>query len=254
MICSPHIKNKISMPHIELVNTIVPISTVARNIGVFFDDALSMKSHVQHVCRVAYYHLHSTGRIQNLLNRKTTEMMVHVYVIFRLDNGNGLLYRISYHLLTKLQRVQNAAAFFIIRTKRRNHITPVLIDLHWLPTKQHIEYKLLMLMFRSLHGLGASYLTNLLTRHHPTRTLRSADAHLLEVPRNKLCTQGNRAFSHAAPHLWNNLPLAMHAADCHNSFKKQLKTLLFKHAFFYLNNICLKLWTHATFISMTRTF
>ena len=93
--CSPHIKSKISMPHVELVNAIVPTSTVARNIGVFFDDALSMKSHVQHVCHVAYYHLHSIGRIQHLLNRKTTEMMVHAYVISRLDNGNGLLYGIS---------------------------------------------------------------------------------------------------------------------------------------------------------------
>ncbi|KAI0210521.1 hypothetical protein LSAT2_004718 [Lamellibrachia satsuma] len=47
--------------------------------------------------------------------------------------------------------------------------------------KQRIEYKLLMLLFRSLHGLAASHLTDLFTRHHPTCTLRSADAHLLEV-------------------------------------------------------------------------
>ena len=59
MICSPHIKSKISMPHIQLVNVIMPTLTVARNIGVFFDGVLSMKSHVQHVCRMAYYHLHS---------------------------------------------------------------------------------------------------------------------------------------------------------------------------------------------------
>ena len=77
------------MPHIELVNTIVPTSTVARNIGVFFDDTLSMKSHVQHVCRVAYYYLHSIGRIQNLLNWKTRDD--GAYVISHLDNGNGLL-------------------------------------------------------------------------------------------------------------------------------------------------------------------
>ena len=107
MICSPHIKDKISMPHIELVNTIVPISTVARNIGVFFDDALSIKSHVQHVCRVAYYHLHNIGRIRNILNQKTTEVMVHVYVISRLDNGNGLLYGSSDHLLVQNSRRQS---------------------------------------------------------------------------------------------------------------------------------------------------
>ena len=110
---SPHIKKKNYMLHIELVNTIVPASTVARNIGVFFNDILGMKSHVQHVCRMAYYHLHSIGKIRNLLDRKTTEMMLHAYVISRLDNGNGLLYGISDHLLTRLQRVQNAAAHLI---------------------------------------------------------------------------------------------------------------------------------------------
>ena len=92
--------------------------------------------------------------------------------------------------------------------KTRPH-TAVLIDLHWLPTKQRIEYKLLLLTFRSLHGLAALYITDLLIRYEPTRALRSADAHLLEVPRCRLRTQGEKAFSSAARRLWNSLPLAM---------------------------------------------
>ena len=120
--------------------------------------------------------------------------MIHTYVTSRLDNGNCLLYGISDHLLTKLQRVQNAAARLITKTKKHDHITAVLIDLHWLPIKQRIQYKLLLLMFRSLHGLAASYITDLIIRYEPTRALRSADAHLLEVPRCKLCTQGDRHF------------------------------------------------------------
>ena len=121
--------------------------------------------------------------------------MIHSYVTSRLDNGNCLLYGISDHLLTKLQRVQNAAARLITKTKKHDHITAVLIDLHWLPIKQRIEYKLLLLTFRSLHGLAASYITDLLIRYEPTRALRSADAHLLEVPRCRLRTQGEKAFS-----------------------------------------------------------
>ena len=89
--------------------------------------------------------------------------------------------------------------------KKHDHITAVLIDLNWLPIKQWIEYKLLLLTFRSLHGLAASYITDLLIRYEPTRALRSADIHLLEVPRCRLHTQGEKAFSSAAPRLWNNL-------------------------------------------------
>ena len=58
--------------------------------------------HAQHICRVAYFHLHFIGNIGNLLDRKTTEIMIHTYVTSRLDNGNCL---ISDHLITILQRV-----------------------------------------------------------------------------------------------------------------------------------------------------
>ena len=159
--------------------------------------------------------------------------MVNAYVTSRLDHGNGLLYGVSDHLLTQLQRVQNSAARLVTKTKRREHITPALIELHWLPVRHRIEYKRLLFTFNSLHGLAAPYLAELLSRHQPTRSLRSADAHLLVVPRSNLSTQGDRAFSHAATPtcLWNNLPLAMRVTDSQNIFKKELKTLLFKRAF-----------------------
>ena len=95
--------------------------------------------------------------------------------------------------------------------------------------KQRIEYKLLLLTFQSLHGLFASYLTNLLIRYDQTRALRSADAHLLEVPRCRLPIQGENAFSSAA-HASRTI-YRLRATDCLSSFKKQLKTLLFKRAF-----------------------
>ena len=107
----------------------------------------------------------------------------------------------------------NSAVRLVTKTKRRQHITPVLIELHWLPVRHRIEYKLLLLTFNSLRGLAAPYLAELLSRHQPTRSLRSADAHLLVVPRSNLCSQGDRAFSNAAPRLWNNLPLVMRATD-----------------------------------------
>ena len=72
LMCAPHIKIKLSMPHKKLSDTAVPESTVAKNIGVFFDDALSMNNQVQHICRVAYFHIHCIGKIRNLLDRKTT--------------------------------------------------------------------------------------------------------------------------------------------------------------------------------------
>ena len=110
-----------AMPHIELGDTVVTVSTVSKNIGDFFDDALSMNNQVQHICRVGYFHIHCIEKIIYLLDRKTTEIMIHTYVTFRLDNGNYLLYRMSDHLHTKLiKKVQNAAARFTTKTKKHD--------------------------------------------------------------------------------------------------------------------------------------
>ena len=72
VMCAPHIKTKLSMPQIKCCDTVVPVCTVAKNIGVLFDNSLSMDNQVQHICRVAYFHNHCIGKIRNLLDRKTT--------------------------------------------------------------------------------------------------------------------------------------------------------------------------------------
>ena len=125
LICSPPIKNNIDMPRIELGNMTVPTSTVAKNIGVFFDDALTMKNHAQHMCRVAYLYIHCIGIIRHLLDRKTTDIMVNAYVTSRLDHGNGLD-GVSDHLLTQLQRVQNSASRLVTKTIRDGNTSRLL--------------------------------------------------------------------------------------------------------------------------------
>ena len=136
-----------------------------------------------------------------IVHRATIEIiLLKIFLSLVNDSITETAYcTVSDHLLTQLQRVQNSAARLVTKTKRREHITPALIGLHWLPVRQRIEYKLLVLLlsFNSLHGLAAPYLAELLSRHQPTRSLRSADAHLLVVPRSNLSTQGDRAFSHA---------------------------------------------------------
>ena len=118
--------------------------------------------------------------------------------------------------VTRLQRVHNPAARLIPRTKKDDHITAVLTVDVSKPSRP-----------------SCIILNNLLIRYRPTRALRAADAHLLEVPRCMLHTQGEQAFSSAAPRHRNNIPLAMRATDCHCSFKKLLKTLLFVRAFLH---------------------
>ena len=64
-------------------------------------------------------------------------------------------------LLHKLQMIQNSAARLVTGTHGRDHITPVLFKLPWLPVRYRIEFKLLVLVYQAVHHLGSAYLTSL---------------------------------------------------------------------------------------------
>ena len=103
--------------------------------------------------------------------------------------------------------------------------------LHWLPVKWRINYKIVVLVFRALHGLAPAYVSTLITPYQPRRALRSAGSAQLCVPRHNLERYGRRSFSCAGPVLWNSLPEDMRLADSLDSFKSHLKTHYFKLAY-----------------------
>ena len=92
-------------------------------------------------------------------------------VVPKLDYGNALYYGLPVALIHKLQRVQNAAARLVCGIRKFDHITPILKSLHWLPVQQRIEYKVLLLCFKAIHGLAPDHLASLLTQHVPIRCL-----------------------------------------------------------------------------------
>ena len=116
-------------------------------------------------------------------------------------------------------------------TRRRDHISPVLSSLHWLPVRFRINFKILLFVFKARHGLAPSYISDLLKPYVPTRSLRSAGQMLLVVPKSNLVNRGDRAFSVAAPKLWNELPLHIKQATSLSIFKTRLKTLFYSQAF-----------------------
>ena len=168
--------------------------------------------------------------IHKVLDDDTSATLVHGLVTSRLDNGNSLLYGITERQLNKLHLAQNAAARMLTRTRKFDHISPVLQRLHWLPVRYRIQFKLLLLTWKALHDMAPSYICELINLHVPSRQLRSSNKRLLNVPRT-FSSHGDRAFCSSAPKLWNSLPADLRLCDSLDMFKKTLKTHLFKTAF-----------------------
>ncbi len=135
------------------------------------------------------------------------------------------------HACDKLQMVQNAAARVLTRTRKYEHISPVLSTLHWLPSKHRIDFKILLMTYKALNGLAPQYLSELLSHYSPSRPLRSQNSGHLIIPRISKSTAGGRSFSFLAPKLWNNLPNTVREADTLCQFKSRLKTHLFNLAY-----------------------
>ena len=144
---------------------------------------------------------------------------MHAFVTPMLDFCNSLLYGIPKHVLKRLQSVQNAAARVVTLARKRDHITPVLKELHWLQVQERVIFKILLLTYKALNNLTPSYISQLVKRNIPSRDLRSSTSNRLVNVSYNLKTYGFRAFSSAAPALWNELPQNIRCCSSVNEFK-----------------------------------
>ena len=181
------------------------------------------------ICRGAYYQLRQLRSVTRSLSPEAAKTVVQAFITSCLDYCNSLLYGITDSLFRLLQSVQNAAARFISGARRSDHIMPVLRQLHWLPVRQRIQYKLTFLVYKSLRGLTPLYLSKecQLATVDGCRELCSAELITCHVPRTQT-KLGDRAFQVTGPRLWNSLPPSMRLPDISpNEFKRLLKTHLF---------------------------
>ena len=147
------------------------------------------------------------------------------------------MYGVSDARINQLQRCQNNAARIITLRQKYDHISTIFQALHWLPVRQRIDFKVLLLVYKAIHSdpiLAPDYLKELLIPHQPKRALRSQDACLLKVPRDRLVRFGTRSFAVAGPTLWNALPdtIRCNTFKSVDAFKSKLKTHLFRKAFY----------------------
>ena len=211
---------KVTLQSLRVGDCVVRVTDSVRNLDVQFDAERTMESRVTAVCRSAIFHLRNISRIRRYLTAAATEQIVHAFVTSRPDIGNALLYRLPLKQTQRLQKIQNWAACLIDGAMRYSHATPLLKKLHWLPIAVRVEFKILLLTHRALNGQAPDYIAHCVSRRQPVRSLRTRRR------------WGDRAFSVAAPSLWNALPHHLTLSPMSTAtIKVKLKTYLFTRTF-----------------------
>lgn len=230
LLCGPPKKTE-NVPCRSLLvgNSVIPFSNKVQTLGVILDSELSFTPQVSSMVSTCRYHVRRLSKVRHCLTRKAANAIAVALVHSKLDYCNAILCGINKDQVKRLQIAQNSAARVVSKTRMRDHITPVLRELHWLPVSKRIEYKLLSLSYQSINKSGPEYLSELIPEYTPNRELRSSSQKLLQLPGKKetLKKYSERAFSYSAPTLWKPIPLSMKQSSSKAAFKSRLKTYLF---------------------------
>ena len=181
-----------------------------------------MDSQINNVIRISGYHLRNIAFLRKYLDEDSVKKLICNCVISRLDYCNSIYYGLPNFKLRKLQNIKNRAARLIKGVGRRDRITPVLIELHWLPIKARIKFKICVLTHQAITTGKPAYLNKLLVIMQPTEgvdTRSNTDGRKLIEPR---CSSnvGFQAFASASPKLYYTLPYAIIMLDNLALFKK----------------------------------
>ena len=179
------------------------------------------------------YRLRQLRRIRRSLNSDSLATLIYAVVNSRMDYCNTVLAGAPDTVTDKLQRVLNAAMRAITGTRKFDRGLGQILhgQLHWLDVPDRVLFKLAVTVHQCLNGRAPPYLSEHcipVSSADTRRHLRSANRHLLAVPRFRLNTYGHRAFSVASSMAWNSLPdFIRDPASSTDCFRRLLATYLF---------------------------
>ena len=189
-----------------------------------------MEPHINNIIRIINYESRRISQMRPYLDTSSIKTLITTLILSRLDYCNSLLVGLPNVGIDKLQRVQNRAARLALNLTPADRTSSLLMlkDLHWLPVRARIDFKIALLCYKAQNSLAPPYIEELLTPYSPSRSLRSTNSQSLEIPKTKLKRFGDRSFARMGPVIWNSLPSLVRLAGSEEVFKKRLKTFLFQ--------------------------
>ena len=199
-------------------------SEVIRYLRAWLDQSLQLKTHINNKCRIAMLNLQRVKLVRPFLTESATHTLTIGLITSHLDYCNAIFSSIPNYLLDYLQHAQNAVAKLVCNKRKYDSAKDCLMYLHWLPVRVRIDYKIAMMVHKSLNDKAPDYLKDLLTVNQPTRMglHSSQSSNILVIPHTKCKTFADRAFSIYRPRTWNLLPEHLRTECNTETFKCKL--------------------------------
>ena len=204
----------------SLGNTIVKLTTIARNLVVMMNQDFSMRSHINKLIQSCFYSLWQIRSIRQSLTFDAARKLICSLIHSRVDYCNSFFAGLPAQSIDRLQSIINASARLACALNKYDHITPALRDrLHWLPMQQRITYKLCLLTFKEIQGMGPPYIVELCKRVNTIESRRR----LCSAAGGQLIVRGlyrflKKGVRYAGPSAWNSLPTEWRLSSTNSSF------------------------------------
>ena len=223
---------------LNIVQEETEVKEVAKNLGVMVDSELTMSQHVSRVVQSCNYQLINMWRIASKLNKKQKTQLVNSLIHSKIDYCNALLIGLKDKDVKRLQKLQNSATRFVHGTRSRRGVTDLRKKSHFLPVRHRIEYKICLLVYKSMNNGMPGYITEMLKKRKPKPALGvdlrvDCDTTRLEEVHSQFKYEitKTKTFSIVAPRIWNRLPKDIRTTETLPMFKKALKTHMFTLAY-----------------------
>ena len=204
---SKHQLKKCTFDKININSETIQRSDTVKYLGGHLDQNLNFRKHVITKYKAAMMNIRKIRLIRKFLTRDICHRLTLSLAISHLNYSNAILIGCPDTTVNLMQKVQNTAARMVLNKHRSYSATECLKQLHWLPIKSRIIYKVLTIVFKCRHGMAPKYLQDLLeAKENQRQGLKSNNKQLLKVPTTTRKTFADRSFSVKGPKLWNDLP------------------------------------------------
>lgn len=201
-------------------------SKCVKDLGIKLDEHLSFDDHTSKVVSSCNLALKQISRVKHLFDQKTLVFIIQSLVFSKLFYCSTVWSNTSNKNITRLQRVQNYAARIVTKTRKFDHITPVLKQLKWIPVSDVLYLREAVMTYKCINNIGPNYLcSKVMSCQLKKRPYSLRNEGYLRPPKFRTTT-GQRAFIYRACKIWNSIEESLKQCPNVSLFKYKLKNML----------------------------